>query len=329
MLRLTRLPLPHRLSLRRLGTAATAPSTSPSAYTTTTPPPPPPSPLRPRSSLYSQPTLPPIAAPLPVDGLLYSSPTVAPSPRETPTHEQIAVLDACLTSGEITRAEEVASRIEAAWGRKKNLFKQEVGGDPGSLSMVLPPRVHADFLRAYFLKARSTDNERLQASWVVKAWTYYDTLTDHVWWDRRAPRANGAVDEDVVAVMLKGLVAAGPEFYNPSADSPVRQRKLTSILASLQGFGLGLGEVLRADIFRLDSDKFLGPVDAGRVLDAFEETGKGSEVFREFEASFESLRDEFASEKRRQEAKGEVLSALELDPTRSVRPFSKSCMNLY
>ncbi|KAL8279631.1 hypothetical protein RQP46_007944 [Phenoliferia psychrophenolica] len=328
MLRLSRLPIPRgRLpALRRLASTATSASPSPSPYSSTPPTPPPPSPLRPRTSLYSQPTLPPIAAPLPVDGLFFSSPHLAQPPREQPVHEQLAVLDACLNSGEITRAEEVASRINQAWARRKNAYKQEAAPDPGSLAELLPPRVHADFLRAYLQKAlalntaaETSESARHDKTvWIAKAWAYFDTLTDSAWWvrTRRAER-NGAIDKDVLAVLLKGLVRAGPECYNPPSDSRVRIRRISTVLSRLDEFDVPLAHVLRSDVFSLDSQVYLGSVSPEEVLNALEESGSGGEVFREWEGVISSLRDELRGEQDRREAQTKAVGALELDPTRS------------
>jgi DNA-directed RNA polymerase len=53
-------------------------------------------------------------------------------------------LNACLASGDINRAEDVAKRIKANWSKL---------GEVGSLSTLLPCRVHADFLKAYLVRA--------------------------------------------------------------------------------------------------------------------------------------------------------------------------------
>ena len=316
-----------RLSLPRTRLASTATSPSPTPYSSTAPPPAPLSPLRPRSALYSQPTLPPLAAPLPVDGIFYSAPGLAPPAREAPIHEQLAVLDACLNSGEIVRAEEVASRICAAWARQKNLFKKQIGPDPGPLSNLLPPRVHADFLRSYLARAAQVDDEQDKITWVGKAWTYWDTLDDALWWVQspRSPKKfNAAIDPDVLAILLKGLVALGPEYYNPGVASPPRLRKVTTVLGALTSCDIPLGKVLRSTIF--DLDQLLGPVSREMTMQAIEDTGKGGQVFREWESQITSLRDEVRQEHERELEQIKAISALKLNPTRSVVGSSQTLM---
>ncbi|GAA6019478.1 hypothetical protein JCM11491_000971 [Sporobolomyces phaffii] len=114
-----------------------------------------------RSPLYTVTPLPTIPPPLPADVAASHTTTVSPSSSAvdhdetlhrgvTVSHqlpgaqEQLAVLNACLSSGDIPRAEDVAKRIKANWTKL---------GEVGSLSTLLPCRVHADFLKAYLYRA--------------------------------------------------------------------------------------------------------------------------------------------------------------------------------
>jgi len=120
-----------------------------------------------RSPLYTVTPLPPIPPPLPADVAASDTSTTSPSnssssPSSTEdpdsslhrgvtishqlpaAQEQLAVLNACLASGDIQRAEDVAKRIKSNWSKL---------GEVGSLSTLLPSRVHADFLKAYLVRA--------------------------------------------------------------------------------------------------------------------------------------------------------------------------------
>ncbi|GAA6062188.1 hypothetical protein JCM10212_001352 [Sporobolomyces blumeae] len=116
-----------------------------------------------RSPLYTVTPLPPIPPPLPADvtsvetfpssdGSAGSSPAAEAALHRGVTighqlpaaQEQLAVLNACLSSGDISRAEEVAKRIRTNWTKM---------GEVGSLSTLLPSRVHADFIKAYLVRA--------------------------------------------------------------------------------------------------------------------------------------------------------------------------------
>ncbi|GAA5914361.1 DNA-directed RNA polymerase [Sporobolomyces salmoneus] len=119
-----------------------------------------------RSPLYTVTPLPPIPPPLPAD-VAASQTSTLPASTSVPynstsdpdsalhsgitishqlpaAQEQLAVLNACLSSGDIPRAEDVAKRIKANWSKL---------GEVGSLSTLLPCRVHADFLKAYLVRA--------------------------------------------------------------------------------------------------------------------------------------------------------------------------------
>lgn len=144
---LTRIPSSSRLSLSsRSASSATAnPPSHDSRWN--------------RSPLYHGSRLPPIPPPLPADAQSAETPSQLSassdpdavlnsdvlSQKLPAAQEQLAVLNACLGSGDVSRAEDVARRIKANWSK--------VGGHGVSFATLLPTRVHADFLKAYFVRA--------------------------------------------------------------------------------------------------------------------------------------------------------------------------------
>ncbi|GAA5965706.1 hypothetical protein JCM3765_003225 [Sporobolomyces pararoseus] len=258
---LARLPPSHRPILSsRLASSATAHSSSYDLH-------------RNRSPLYTVTPLPPIPPPLPADVPPSETSHIPPSQSTSETEsalsagvtvahqlpaaqEQLAVLNACLSSGDISRAEDVAKRIKANWTKS---------GELGSLSTLLPCRVHADFLKAYFVRslqpllsenakaqkpkapttageyaglglpslaerrnltmhsALSMRNNVQSTRHISKAWAYFDSLYGPQWdaFDHQTRRikrgVNGAIDAGVFAAMFKGLVRLGPDVYNPSS----------------------------------------------------------------------------------------------------------------
>ncbi|GAA5994220.1 hypothetical protein JCM5350_007307 [Sporobolomyces pararoseus] len=258
---LARLPPSHRPILSsRLASSATAHSSSHDLH-------------RNRSPLYTVTPLPPIPPPLPADVPPSETSHIPPSQSTAETEsalsagvtvahqlpaaqEQLAVLNACLSSGDITRAEDVAKRIKANWTKS---------GELGSLSTLLPCRVHADFLKAYFVRALqpflqennksqkpkssttageyeglglpslveqrnlpnhsalSMRNNVQSTRHISKAWAYFDSLYGPQWdaFDHQTRKikrgVNGAIDAGVFAAMFKGLVKLGPDVYNPSS----------------------------------------------------------------------------------------------------------------
>ncbi|SCV72946.1 BQ2448_6871 [Microbotryum intermedium] len=290
-----------------------------SSFASSFPPPPPPASISNESllrrsghPLYSVPPLPPLAPPLPADveraeNCSSSSSSTLPTPANwtTPTQsqEQLAVLNACLASGDVTRAEEVARRILA------------YGND--SLTTLLPPRVHADFLRAYLSSAlikalvpTPSDtpsvplSESVRSDYIVKAWSYFDSLQRPQWWDE-ATEFNLAINEGVMAVMFKGLVAAGPSIYNPTLPSPTKEtslsmrknqpwlKPLTTLLDLVERHRLGLKDILNDTIWHVELPSYLGKVTPLQVLDALVETGKEQEEWKAWEEEIEELRNEF------------------------------------
>ncbi|GAA5942553.1 DNA-directed RNA polymerase [Sporobolomyces koalae] len=215
-----------------------------------------------RSPLYTVTPLPPIPPPLPADAAASdtlgstNSPHSADPDQHTLDHglsltqqfpaakEQLAVLNACLASGDIARAEDVAKRIRSNWTKS---------GEIGSMSTVLPSRVHADFLKAYFVKAlqpfaqaadasgasnrtksstategrgsdeselpslldqikhpRSSVNTRsnIQASrYIAKAWAYFDSLHGPQWdaYDPTTRRVQRGVNGAVDAAVFAAM----------------------------------------------------------------------------------------------------------------------------
>lgn len=314
-------------------------------------------------ALYTVTPLPPMPPPLPADissadTVLHSGGTSSLAPGVTIAHqapaaaEQLAILGACLSSGDVARAEEVAKRIRTQWAR---------AGNVGSLSTLLPPRVHTDFLKAYFVRAilpRSLRSpgatESLAKSFeglnlppsnttsaeasadksvaplstasrrsIHKAWTYFDSLFGSQWdavdpLTQRTRRGhNGAIDASVIAVMLKGVTSLGFDVYNPtSLSDPDRIfRPITYLLPVLRQTGIDLLDVVRDPIFDIDLPSYLGKCSREQALDALEKTGKGREGWDEWQAVIDEVKREVERlrEGREKEAK-EREAVEELDP---------------
>lgn len=274
--------------------------------------------------------------------------------------EQLAILGACLSSGDVARAEEVAKRIRTQWAR---------GGSVGSLSTLLPPRVHTDFLKAYFVRAilprtlRPTlSTESLTKSFeglnlppspvggdsafdnqaaahpplstaarrsIHKAWTYFDSLFGSQWdavdpLTHRTRRGdNGAIDASVIAVMLKGVASLGPDVYNPSSLSDPDRifRPVTYLLPVLRQTGIDLLDVVRDPIFDIDLPSYLGKCSREQALEALEKTGKGREGWDEWQAVIDEVKREVERIREgREKVAKERQAARELDPV--VSPVS-------
>ncbi|GAA6016999.1 hypothetical protein JCM10207_001452 [Rhodosporidiobolus poonsookiae] len=278
-------------------------------------------------ALYSVPPLPAMPPPLPADVSLAEANAFNPlSPVNTPlsTHtlgsqEQLTILHACLASGDISRAEDVARRIRNKWIKE---------GQVGSLATLLPPPVHADFLKAHLVRAIqpfSTSNPHASAleqgllrqtvvgrdqppqrssiqlaRHVAKAWAYFDSLTGSQWdlvddvTSRIRRGRNGAIDSTVLAVLIKGLVALGPEVYNPSSLTNTEgvHRLITSVLPIMRELNIELRTVLRDSIFDINLPSYLGEVSRVQVLDAFEQTGRGREGWADWASVVEEARAE-------------------------------------
>lgn len=264
-----------------------------------------------RTLLYTAPPLPPLPPPLPHDAspsYVFSAPTSTTRNATTPI-EQLAVLNACLVSGDITRAEEVARRIRTGWERAGRAGRK-------GLCEVLPSRIHADFLRFYFVEGGKGG--------VSKAWAYFDGLLEREW-EEPGPgilRKNGVVDPAVLAVMFKAITAAGPTIYNPSEPDGY-YRPITSLLPILAKLGVGLSEVIGDVIFDITLASYLGTVSREQVLAAIAETGQGRNGWGEWESEVARV-----LEKVKREAEGRVEVAREvvgeLDPTLSVSRFLNS-----
>ncbi|GAA5874345.1 hypothetical protein JCM1840_001354 [Sporobolomyces johnsonii] len=307
-----------------------------------------------RHPLYTVTPLPPMPPPLPADVNpadtqvdTASGSSIAPGvmlAHQLPAaQEQLAVLNACLTSGDISRAEDVARRIRNNWVKS---------GSIGSLSTLLPPPVHADFLKAFFVRAlqpykrafeghlegaperpklglseASNLRNNVQASrFIGKAWTYFDSLSGPEWnaldpaTRRVRPGVNGAVDATVFAIMFKGVVALGPDVYNPSSltDPDRLFRPITYLLPVLKNVGLEVQDVLRDAVFDVDLPSYMGKVTREEVLNALQETGKGREGWDEWERQLDEVRVEIQMirEGREREAKERAVLA-ELEPVRA------------
>lgn len=276
-----------------------------------------------------------MAPPLPLDASpAYSSvsaPTStafnAPSPLE-----QLAVLNACLMSGDITRAETVARRLQAIWEKSGSPHP-----DAPRLCEVLPPRVHADFIKAYFsfvLTPRGLGpTPRLpmgaaQGKVVHRAWAYFDSLLGTQW--NKKPTTsrtlhmqrlaqNGAIDTSVMAAMLKGLTASGSNIYDPSTltDPHNWQRPITSLLPHILSLKLDFLEIMRESIFDITLPAYMGAVTREDVLQALTKTGQGRSGWEHWEPEMARVAEALARD-REGRAEEEIVQATELDPTTKV-----------
>lgn len=330
----------------RASSTSTFESTETSSSSSTSPLPPPSSLRRRTSPLYTVPPLPPLPPPLPSDaadpGAVSPASSTSVIQNAPAHHEQLAVLNACLASGDINRAEEVAKRLRFNWA------KTRIGGGDKALrglGLVLPPRVHADFLRAYLASALLISKpsasrsfaETLEASstykpagvnkarYIHKAWLYFDSLLTDQWYSPSGPHNkksyNQAIDATVFAVLLKGLTAAGPAIYNPSAltDPDNWQRPITHLLPFLEKFNLTLLDVMSDSVFDVDLTSYLGRVTREDVLDVITKTGNGRSGWGEWQGVVDGVREAF---ERKVDGHAEGLAnraqAKDLDPTTAV-----------
>ncbi|CEQ42766.1 SPOSA6832_04617, partial [Sporobolomyces salmonicolor] len=238
--------------------------------------------------------------------------------------EQLAVLSACLASGDISRAEDVAKRIRNNWTKS---------GSIGSLSTLLPPPVHADFLKSFFVRAlqpykragavAGAANNAQTSRYISKVWLYFDSLSGPEWvavdpaTRQVRPGVNGAIDATVFATMLKGLVSLGSDIYNPSSltDPDRLYRPITYLLPLLRNAGFELQDVLRDSTFDVDLPSYMGKITREEVLQALQETGQGREGWDEWARQLDDVRVEIERirEGREKEAK-ERANLAELDP---------------
>ncbi|KAM0786030.1 hypothetical protein ACM66B_006845 [Microbotryomycetes sp. NB124-2] len=299
-------------------------------------PPPPQSSRRSRSPLlYTVPPLPPLPPPLPADivarnqGL--SAHEYAPtsvSSNAPAAQEQLAVLQACLASGDLARAEEVAKRIKANWIK---------GGKRMPLSDLLPPQLHSDFLRAYLSSALvptkpgssssssfgSSKQNSTRIELVAKAWSYFRSLFTGDWNSTTSPNSMQArynIDVSVFAVMLKGLTAAGESIYRPTqaTDPNGWLVPITGVLVEAKKSGYSTFDVLKDPIFDVNLPSYLGKIDQDQVLDAIVATGTGRDGWQDFVAEVEEARHQIKALKEGRERVREQREALpELLPTKA------------
>ncbi|GAA6030317.1 hypothetical protein JCM8097_009044 [Rhodosporidiobolus ruineniae] len=319
-----RLPLSRTFLRSSVRLQHAQPASSPSFYDAV-----PPSSERPAGPitgmLYSVPPLPAMPPPLPTDvSPAEAAANLRPGEALAPMNssalgaqEQLAVLNACLASGDIARAEDVARRIRAKWLKE---------GQGTSLAELLPPRVHADFLKAHLVRAiqpYASTNPRAAAfersltqpdssnaglgsrsvvqmnRYVAKAWAYFDSLLGSQWEtynpDKPSRRGvNGAVDPSVLAVMMKGVVALGPDVYNPSTltDPNRNHRPITFFLPIMRQLNIDLRSVMLEPIFDIHLPSYLGQVSREQVLEALKETGRGREGWAEYERVIEEVKED-------------------------------------
>lgn len=370
MLRIHRVLAGRRVTITASSTSLlrrfinTEPASTDKSATSSTSPPFPETLLRKsRAPLYNSAVLPPIPPPLPVDAdptfsrVSAASSTAynAPSPLE-----QLAVLNACLVSGDISRSEEVARRITVNWEKSKRSNGEQ---ESSKLYTVLPPRVHADFLKAYLSAALTTSQvpqrdyfsgstpttkatplaeQKLdagkpilnhnQAKLINKAWMYFDSLLGHQWnksdlKGERRPTQNGAIDSSVIATLLKGLTSAGPRIYDPSTSTDPQnwQRPITSLLPHILHLKLDLLEIMRDSIFDVTLPSYIGAVTREAVLEAISETGKGRLGWEQWELEIKRVQDAVLADREGREEEARV-EATELDPTTSVSDSHQICI---
>lgn len=282
--------------------------------------------------LYKASPLPPLPPPLPLDAdqeitaPLYAASRLASA--QSSANEQLAILDACLSSGDLPRAEQIMDRIQ------QNFLERE-RSTVKILAEILPPRVHADFLKAYLSTAimpqRHHDSgtaEQHKKRFVTKAWAYWDALFERKWTAISASkRKSRAIDRSVVAVMLKGLTACGPALYNPSAESDPDGsiRPITALLPVIEMHDITLEQVMHDPIFQLELPSYLGKVDREHVLDALLETGKGRSRFDEWIARIDDARAFVREDDASLQRERESVQAIALQPTESVSSLSPTC----
>lgn len=324
-------------------------STAPIPSTSSAPPP-----LRRTTSspIYTVPPLPPLPPPLPSDVGSYAQ-AQAPTSilvNAPANHEQLAVLNACLASGDITRSEDVAKRIRTAWLRNRGDLPKR------GLATLLPSKVHADFLRAYLSSAlvaatpvpvssitafastsssSSSKQSRMfpvsRARFFHKAWLYFDSLLADQWLPESGPRINQALDTSVFATLFKGITAGGPHAYNPSQLTDIEnwQRPITHLLPHLEKMNISLLDVLQDPIFETNLPSYIGTVTRFQVLDAIVETGKGRSGWSDWAAVVSSVRDTLTRiEEGRIAGAVERAQATELDPTKSKDDITISLQTL-
>jgi DNA-directed RNA polymerase len=281
MLHAQRLTALRRIPLSRLpctcairsASTATATATNPTSYTTT-PPTAEPQPLtRTRRPLYSLPPLPPLPTPLPLDAdpldLGFSTTNVSTIAGSA---EQLAILSACLASGDTVRAEEIAKRIHRTWIlRRANLSNAELPTREESLASLLPARVHTDFFKGYFSSAilPGTLIKRQRSEIVHKSEVYFNSLFSSSYETREEGRTvNLAIDKGTVATIFKGLTAIQAEGL-PSWSRSSFERLLS--LMRIQK--ITLGDVMTNAIWRVELPSYIGTVKEEAGLDMLEKRG--------------------------------------------------------
>ena len=256
------------------------------------------------------------------------------------------MLNACLASGDVARAEEVAKRIQRAWQRS---------ADATALSSVLPPRVHADFIKTYLAsslvpvlppvkgqaqaaatrealaEAEAEAPSPARAELIQKAWIYFDSLADAQWLGLNADgrKVNLAIDASVLAAMFKGLVAAGPGVYAPDHKSDPRGkfRPITYLLKPIDQLKISLLDVMRESIWDVSLPSYFGHVSRERALDALEHTGNTRAGWEDWGEIVRNVRETVRAEQEGIEDLKAQPTA-ELDPTKSKNEVNVSLKTL-
>ncbi|KAI5477684.1 mitochondrial RNA polymerase [Pseudohyphozyma bogoriensis] len=235
------------------------------------------------------------------------------------SNDQIPILTACLANGDLTRAEEVAQKIMSVWlkshqVRLENNVSEETSK---SLSDVLPPKIHADFVRAYFAAAlfpntKSSPTDSQKSMLVQKAWSYFEGLFSHVWEVTEGRRTtNTALDAGVFAMLFKGFAAIQQRSWQSLL---AEGQSSVHLLAMMEENGIKLLDVIRDPVFDAEGDAYLGVVGREAVLTMVEEevsSQDGSEFWSRV------LSETKSQLKRDEEGKEAFLKEIaELNPTK-------------
>lgn len=132
--------------------------------------------------------------------------------------EQLAVLDACLRSNQLSRAKVVWSRLrklhetESALGPVENGSEEEQAMKPTKLSDIVPPSIHVAFLQAFFRSALAKKAYSPMETEISEAWAWFDMLV-------KQGDQIGSPQAGAFATMIKGaIVYVLSLFVTPDAN---------------------------------------------------------------------------------------------------------------
>lgn len=135
-------------------------------------------------------------------------PLPLPSPALTPfaqyalypsshVNEQVAVIEACLGGGHLSRAKNVWNRLRKLHETDHPQSGQVQGHNLPKLHQIVPPSIHASFLRAFYRDALSSQTKSAS---IREAWTWWNMLVDE-------GDLVGYPRAEAFAVMLKGAIS--------------------------------------------------------------------------------------------------------------------------